>query len=114
MSDQFRQWLTSEMEKHHYSQRAFAKTIGISQPFLSRVLSGEAKPSVDFCIKIAQALGEAPEKVLRLAEILPSAPASEDDPTLAELRDLIENLPPRQRQEALRYLRYLYQSGQVE
>jgi hypothetical protein len=68
--------------------------------------------SADFCIKIAQVLGEAPEKVLRLANILPQLPVSEDDPTLREINDTLRNMTSEQRQEALRYIRYLYQGGQ--
>lgn len=113
MTDQFRQWLTSEMEKRHYSHGALAKAIGISRPFVSRVLSGEKAPSVDFCNKLALAFGEPPEKVFRLAGILPTTPNS-DDPTLGELHDLVENLPLAQRKEALRYLRYLHQIGADE
>lgn len=111
MSDQFRQWLTSEMEKRHYSQGMLAKTIGMSQSFVSRVLSGEKQPGVDFCVKVAQALEEPPEKVLRLAGMLPPSATSDDD-TLRELMELARGLSLDQRKELLRYTRYLYQSGQ--
>lgn len=72
------------------------------------MLAGNVPPSADFCIKAAQALGESPIKLLRLAGILPPAP---DDATLQELTELAGNLPPEQRREALRYIRYLYQQG---
>lgn len=105
MSDQFRQWLVEEMKKRRYSQAALARAIGISQPFVSRVLRGQKPVSVDFCQKVAQALGESPEKVLRLAGILPET--NEDDPALREINDLAKRMTPAQRVEALRYLRYL-------
>jgi transcriptional regulator with XRE-family HTH domain len=108
MSDQFRQWLTSEMEKRRYSQGALARAIGMSRPFVSRVLSGEKAPSLDFLIKVAQAFGESPEKVLRLAGILPASPASEGD-TLQELMELARSLPPEDQQELLKYARFRYQ-----
>lgn len=108
MSDQFRQWLTSEMEKQRYSQASLSKVMGISQSFVSRVLSGEKTPSVDFCIKIAQALDVPPEKLLRLANILPTSPAS-DDSTLQELMDLARNLSPEDQKEILEYVRFRYQ-----
>ena len=91
MSDQFRQWLTSEMKKRRYSQGALARAIGMSRPFVSRVLSGEKAPSLDFLIKVAQALEVPPEKVLRLASILPTGLASEDS-TIQELMDLTRSL----------------------
>lgn len=108
MSDQFRQWLTSEMDKRRFSQRALARAIGISHPFISRVLSGENQPSVDFCIKVAQTFDEAPEKLLRMAGILPTWPASEDA-TLQELIELARSLPPEDQKEILEYVRFRYQ-----
>lgn len=114
MSDQFRQWLTSEMEKRRYSQGALARAIGMSRPFITRVLNGERAPSLDFLIKVAQALDVPPEKVLRLAGILPTSPASEDDPTMAEIHDILKNLPPQKRKKALSYLKFLYQSETEE
>jgi transcriptional regulator with XRE-family HTH domain len=111
MVDKLTTWLSKEMEQRGWSHRELARRAGVSQTAVSGTLSGERKAGCDFCIKIAYALGESPEKVLRLAGILPSPPAS-DDSTLAELHDLIQNLPPAQRKEALRYLKFLYQSGQ--
>jgi transcriptional regulator with XRE-family HTH domain len=102
------------MEKRRYSQVELAKTTGMSQSFISRVLHGERLATSDFCVKIALALGEPPDKLLRLAGILPTSPASDDDPTLVELQDLVKNLSLSQRKEALRYLRYLYHSGHEE
>ena len=110
MSEALRAWLSEELERRAWSHGELARQAGVSRSFVTRVLLGDASPSVNFCYKVAQALGEAPEKVLRLAGILPTSPAS-DDSTLTELRDLVENLPPDQRAEALRYLRYLYQTG---
>lgn len=65
-------------------------------------------PSPDFCLKIASALGESPEKVMRLAGILPSPPASEDE-ELEELLDLARGLSPEDRKEILSYIRFRYQ-----
>lgn len=112
MSDELRAWLSKELEKRHWSQRELARQSGISQPLVSQTLSGDVPPSADFCIKVAQALGEAPEKVLRMAGILP--PALEDDPTLAEIQDLVRNLPPSQRKDVLRYIRFLFQNDKEE
>jgi transcriptional regulator with XRE-family HTH domain len=112
MSDQFRQWLTSEMEKRRFSQVELAKATGISQPFISRVLHGERLATADFCVKVALTLDEPPEKLLRLAGILPSN-QTEDD-TLQELMELARSLPLAKRQEVLRFVRFLYQSEQSE
>lgn len=116
MSDQFREWLTSEMEKRRFSQRALAKETGISQPVVSRVLNGEVKPSVDFCIKVARLFEYSHEFVLNLAGILPPAsPVSDsDDPALQELIELVKRLSHTRRKQALDFLRYLYQSSKDE
>jgi transcriptional regulator with XRE-family HTH domain len=98
-------WLADELTRRGWSHNELARRAGVSQPNVSAIVKGQ-NPGCDFCIKIAAALGESPEKVLRLAGILP--PASEDDPTLAELHDLVSNLPLAKRKEALQYLRFLY------
>ena len=110
-SEAFRKWLTEELDRRKWSHGELSRQSGISRPYISQVLSGDAHASVAFCYKIASTLGEAPEKLLRLAGILP---ASDNDPTLAELQDLVKNLPPSQRKEALRYLRFLYQNDKEE
>lgn len=112
MSDGLTTWLNQELEQRGWSQAELARRADVSRPLVTRTLSGDMPASADFCIKVAQALGEAPEKILRLAGILPAS--ADDDPTLAELQDIVKNLPPSQRKEALRYLRYLYQSGKAE
>lgn len=110
MSDELRMWLSKELKKRHWSQRELARRSGISQTVISQTLSGDVNPSADFCIKVAQAFGEAPEKMLRLAEILP--PINDDDPALKEIIDTLHNMSPDQRKEILRYIRYFFQSGQ--
>lgn len=111
MSDELRAWLSSELEKRGWSYRELARRADISNALVSRTLSGDMKASPDFCIKVAIALGEPPEKLMRLAGILSG---SEDDPTLREAIDLLRNLPPSQYKEALRFLRFLYQASKDE
>lgn len=107
MSDKLRAWLSKQLEKRGWSQRKLARQSGVSQTFISQTLSGDVKPSVNFCYKIAQALDESPEKVLRLAGILP-ANQPEDD-TLQELIELARSLPPEDREELLKYAKFRYQ-----
>lgn len=106
MSDELRAWISEELERRHWSHRELARQSDLSNSLVSKTLSGKMSVSITFCYKVAQALAESPEKLLRLAGILP--PTSEDA-TLQELIDLARNLPPDQRKEALRYLRFLYQ-----
>jgi hypothetical protein len=68
-------------------------------------------PSADFCIKIGQALGEAPEKMLRLADILPQGGSpSDDDPTVKDIIEILHSMTSEQREEVRRYTRYVYQN----
>lgn len=110
MSATFRTWLAEELARRGWSHNELGRRADISQTAVSNVISGNRNPGCDFCIRIANALGEAPEKVLRLAGILPTSLAP-DDPVLAELRDLVESLPPERREETVRYLRFLLGQG---
>ena len=85
MSDKFRAWLSEELDRRGWSQSELARRAGVSQFAVSSVISGNRNAGAEFCIKIAQALNEPPEKLLRLSEILPPLPASENDPRLQDL-----------------------------
>lgn len=105
---ELRTWLSQELKSRNWSGRELARKTGLSPSLVTKTLSGERGPSADFCVKVAEALGEAPEKLLRMAEILP--PASEDK-VLAELLDLLRNMSADQKKEMLRYAKYVYQSA---
>lgn len=111
MSDELRAWLSQEIERRNWSHRELSRKTGFSPSLVSKVLLEKRSASADFCVKVANALGEAPEKLLRLAGILP---ASDNDPTLTELQDTVKNLPPKKRKQALDYLRFLLQSDKEE
>lgn len=116
MSEAFRLWLLQELDRRGWSHRELARQTGFSQSLVSKTLSGERMASANFCTKVAEVLGESPEMVLRLAGILPPAPPSvpSDSLTLQKIVELARLLSPDQCEEALRYIRYLYQSGQKD
>ena len=109
MSNGLKAWLIQELNARHLSQRELARQSGISQTRISQTLSGDIPLSADFCIIVAQALEVSPEYLLRLAEILPAEPATSENAITQEITELLKNLPPEQQQEALNYIRYLYQ-----
>ena len=109
MSDELRGWLSNELKQQGWSYRELGRRADISNALVSRIMTGDMPPSADFCIKVAQALGESPVLVLVLAGILPPQ-APDDDSTLQETVELLRNLPPEQRQQALDYIRFLYQN----
>lgn len=108
MSDQFRQWLTEELKGRNYNQSSLAATVGVTQSFVSKVLSGDKAPGFDFCIKVATAFDVSPVMVLTIAGILPPQPpgAPDDDPALTELTDLARRLPPDDLQEIIALIRF--------
>jgi transcriptional regulator with XRE-family HTH domain len=111
MSEALSLWLSQELDRRGWSHRELARQTGFSQPLVSKTLSGERKPSANFCNKVAQALEVSPEMLLRLAGILPpAAPGSPaDNSTLQELIELARNLSPEEQQQSLDYVRFLYQ-----
>ena len=83
----------------------------MSHTHITNVLSGSRSVTFDFCASLAQTLGEPPEKIFRLAGLLPPLPAA-DDPTIEEISQLVRNISPESRQEILNYLRFRYQQDQ--
>ena len=115
MAQRFRHWLTQELAQRGLSYREFGRRAGVSNALVSRTLSGDMPPSADFCIKVATTLNVSPVDTLILAGILPEdvpGPAGLTDPQAQELLGLFNALEPQQRQEALRYLRYLTRRDQ--
>lgn len=106
MSNELRAWLTQELKQRRWSQGELARQTGVSRSFITQVLSGDVKASVNFCHKIAAAFGESPETVLRLAGILPPAGSNE---TLQQINELARNLSPEDQSELLEYARFRFQ-----
>jgi len=111
MSEAFRFWLSQELDRRDWSHRELARQMETSQSYVSRVIKGENPPSVNFCHRVAKVLDESPEKLLRLAGIIPPAAPVQpsDDSTLQEVVELARSLPPDDRQQLLDYVRFLYQ-----
>jgi plasmid maintenance system antidote protein VapI len=108
MTDELRTWLSQELDRRGWSHSELGRRAGVSQAAISSTISGDRKAGADFCVKVAHALGESPEKVLRLADILPMSPTS-DNATLQELIELAQNLPLEDQDELLKYARFRYQ-----
>ena len=109
-NDDFRVWLSDRMKQLKLSQVALAQESGLSQHIISVNLSGKRNPTSDFCIKIALALNEPIEKVLRIAGILPAShielPESVEG-LAVELVEIAQSLPLAKQEELLRFARFL-------
>lgn len=110
MSQELITWVKAELTDRGWSHRELARRAGVSQTAVSGTLSGERNPGADFCIKLAKAFDETPERLLRLAGILPPLPAPEKSMTLGKLWDLVQNMDEEQRLEIYRYARFRYQT----
>lgn len=107
MNNELRDWLSQELNQRGWSHNELARRAGVAQSAVSGTLSGNRKAGTEFCVKVASALDEPPEKLLRLAGILPTSPLQ--DSQLQELIDLIKNLSPENRQDVLDYIRFRFQ-----
>lgn len=113
--EEFVSWLNQELESRGWSYSELARRADVSQSMVSKVMSFNASPGLDFCIGIANAFHTTTETVLRKAGILPSLPYDQlEDMNLKELYDLMRNLTPRDRLEVMEYARLRYRLLQEE
>ncbi len=109
MNEDFRAWLSEQLNRRQWSHSEFSRRSKISRPLISQVLGGDVSPSADFCIKSATTLEASPEMLLRLAGILPPASPVKpgDDTTIQQLIELARTLSPEQRKQLLDFARFL-------
>lgn len=103
-------WINGEIKKKGWSNNELARRAGMSSSGMSRVLTGENKITWEFCYQVAQALKEPPEKLFRLAGLLPPAPP-ERDQLIQEITDILKQLTQAERKDLLEYARFRYQRG---
>lgn len=71
MPPEFWDWYDGKRKELDLSDRQVADKAGISNSVISKARSGEQPIRYEACIKIAEAFGDPPEMVLRLAGLLP-------------------------------------------
>ena len=91
----------------------WGRRAGLSQTAVSNVISGNRKAGPEFCVKVARAFGVPPEKVLRLAGILPSI-TSADDPQIIEATEMLRNMSSEKRAFVMKLLRMIYRDQTAE
>lgn len=105
----FSTWLVGQLNIKNWSHRELGRQAGVSGAAVSRVISGEQNPGFDFCMAVAKAFGEQPEKILRLAGLLPPEPAQAQNED--QLLDVFRRLSAAQQRFLLDAARGL--AGQV-
>jgi len=104
MRNEFGDWLRERIKETGKTQKEFAQIIGIEQPQLSRILSGERGTTDEVLNAISRALHLPPVQVFRAAGFLPPAP--EPTELKEEINHLIDQLPPGEQEEILELLRF--------
>ena len=111
--NKFRPWLLQELKNRSWRPADFARRAGLHTGSLSNIMSGNRRAGQDMCQAIAQALAEPPEKLFRLAGLLPPLPAAEDE-LLHELIETFKRLTPEKRREVSDYARWQLRRQQKE
>lgn len=103
--DDFIQWLRERIRISGLTQSEIAARAGISEAQLSRVLSRERNPGIDFCVGIARALNVPPENVFAEAGIFRYR--SKESKNFKEAEHLFSQLSDRQQNDVLTMMRAL-------
>lgn len=97
MENKFISWLNNELNERKWTNAELSRQADIAPSYISMVISGQQKPGFEFCVKVADAFDEPPERILRLAGLLPPLPGPEDSPTLRDLIETARRLDPDER-----------------
>lgn len=85
------QWLGRQLRRHEWTQADLSRKSGLSQGRISDWLAGKRLPNPESCDKLADALGDDPDYVLKLAGHRPHA-YIQDDPETAAIIALVRKV----------------------
>ena len=95
-------------KEHELSQQELAKQLGVNQTAVSQWERGVTTPSSTVMVDVCKLWKVTPDFLLGLSdEKIASTLEEVDAKELQLLKDLVDQLPPDQQQELLRYGRYL-------
>jgi|GEM_PF-611386 transcriptional regulator with XRE-family HTH domain len=109
---EFKDWVLNWLNKKGWNQAELAARAGVTRTAISDILSGRRNPGPDLCTAIARALNLPPETVFRAAGLLPPVPASEEQQDT--LMYLYSQLPQKEREEVLEYIRFKLEKAEKE
>ena len=64
-------YLEDELHRRNWRPADLARAAGVPDATISHILNGSRRAGPDVCNAIARALGEPPERIFRLAGLLP-------------------------------------------
>ena len=99
--------IIDEISKRGWSIRELAKRADLAHGTVNSVLAQKSKPGITFCNGIARALKEPPERIFRLAGILPPVIIGQEREK--ELLDLFRHLDISDQNRIIRIARDFYQ-----
>lgn len=101
MGNNFRTYVTKEMNKRGWSPSDLARAAGVAKSTISMNLNDNRQPGTILCNGIARAFGVPPEEIYRLAGILPSEPKTNQ--TIEKINHTVSGLPPEEQVNVLEY-----------
>jgi len=104
----FVRWLEAELHDRHWSNNELARQAELSSASVSQVMTGRQQPGLDFCRGVAEALNVPPERVFRLAGLLPPKP--QRDEVIDEILFYYDQMTP-QAQAHLRMIARAFAEG---
>lgn len=113
MSSDFVEWINEQNKKRGWTNNELARQSGLASSTVSMALSSQTKPGLAFCVGVARAYGVPPEKVLRIAKLLPMALELEDE-EIQRLISLARSMPEDELKLVLEYAEWRYQKSQSQ
>lgn len=101
----FSEWLLQKMNLDNISQADLSRMTGLSTGAISNLINQVRSPSPEALRKIGKALNVSPDRIFRIAGLLPPEP--EKDHLTEEAEFLLSQLSPYQRQQAVKFIRFL-------
>lgn len=101
----FSEWLSQKMNLENITQADLARMAGLSTGAISNLINQVRSPSPEALRKIAKALNVSPDRIFRIAGLLP--PESPKDELTEEAEFLFSQLSLYQRRQAVKFIRFL-------
>ena len=95
------EWLKRRVRREGWSYNELARRAGLSSGGISIVMTRRQNAGVEFCLGVARALNEPPEKIFRLAGLLPRR--EDPDERIDEILFYFDQMTP-QAQEHFRQI----------